>query len=613
MSAMDYPFAGVAGLDEAKLGLLLLAIDPGLKGALIAGRTGVAKSTLARSYRHLLESAGGSAAPFVEVPIGATEDRLLGGLWLDGAWLRGEQRVARGLLAQAHGGILHVDEINLLRDCAPHLIADALNFGVARLERDGFSVEMPAGFALIGTYDPAEGAVPRALADAVALHITEPAAPSLDERCEILTRALALDRDCEAFAAGYAGETARMADRIREGRDRLPHVRMERRHRRRLVEAAVELGVEGHRAEIFAARAARAHAALEQRNEVGEVDLEVAMRMVLAPRAKAPAAVGRECEVESPAVEGPKESRPAERSVPTPQPSWHGQALMDRERLDSADELRVRGDPSGPGGPPHLDAPAVRAGASNGRRKSNARQVGSAPRGRYVRAVTKRPAHGRIATEATLRAAARNHICGTPIQITASDLRFKQFRQKAGLLIVFALDSSGSMARNRIQQAKGAILRLLREAYLHRDTVALVGFRGRGAEVLLGPSRSVELARRALDEAPVGGATPLAAGLGAALDIVRRSQRQALLVLLTDGHANASARGQEVWDELRRTCKQARTMAIASLVIDTNQLRSAGAEAQQLARLLGARHVMLPRAEGDAMYDSVAASAASLR
>jgi magnesium chelatase subunit D len=248
--------------------------------------------------------------------------------------------------------------------------------------------------------------------------------------------------------------------------------------------------------------------------------------------------------------------------------------------------------------------------AGRGRAESNS------DRGRYVRAVQDDPGHGTIAVDATLRAAAPfqsvRRSAGR-VKILGQDLRFKQFRRKSGIEIVIALDASGSMAANRIRQAKGAVLRLLRDAYIHRDLVALVGFRGDRAEVLMPPGRSVDLACRALDELPVGGGTPLAAGVLTALGLVRRAVRPVLVVLFTDGRPNVPLSGEPVWAELERVCKAARASRGAWMIIDTSRGGRASADAQTLSAMLNARWVPLSRGEPGPIYDSVARSAAGMR
>jgi magnesium chelatase subunit D len=260
------------------------------------------------------------------------------------------------------------------------------------------------------------------------------------------------------------------------------------------------------------------------------------------------------------------------------------------------------------------------------RRNANSRDKTDWRRGRYIRAAAANPGNaGRIAVEATLRAAApfqrqRPQSRQTAIRITADDLRYKQFKQKAGILVIFAVDASGSMAMNRMNQAKGALLRLLGQAYLHRDNVALISFRSNGAEVLLPPTRSVELARRALEDLAVGGGTPLAAGIEAALQLARRARdnaaRQAMLVLLTDGSANVSRRDsprEAVWSELRDICAAFRLDGFPSVVIDTKHRLLSGGEAERLAKMLGGKYVYLGRPDGDTVHRAVAAFADAVR
>jgi magnesium chelatase subunit D len=271
--------------------------------------------------------------------------------------------------------------------------------------------------------------------------------------------------------------------------------------------------------------------------------------------------------------------------------------------------------------------------ARSRRREKTSPEKTSRERGRFVRAVAAGKKGGRIAVAATLRAAApfqrerrrgAKAASGRPaIRVIASDLRYKQFKQKSGTLVIFAVDSSGSMAANRIHLAKGAVLRLLERSYLNRDKVAVITFRGKGAEVLLPPTQSVELAKRVLDHLPVGGGTPLASGLEAALTLARRNRpgdaAQKLLVVVTDGTANvtrsstlagnpATIGRETVWRELEEICALLRREGLESVVIDTRDRHVTGGEAKKLAGLLGGRHVHLAHADSGAAYETLAAS-----
>jgi magnesium chelatase subunit D len=599
--AIAFPFSAVIGMDLAKQALLLLAVEPGLKGVLIAGGSGIGKTLLARGFGAFLAD---ESRPFVEVPLGVTADRLSGSLDLERTLLTGKRHIAGGLLALAHGGVLYVEGTNLLdRGLLLH-VAGALNTGAVHLERDKVSAEFPSEFLFVGSYDPNEGEIGAALFDSVGLHVREVGPLSHEHRVEILTRAAAFDRDPLAFAEQYAAEQALLTAQIAKARSLLPRIEITIDDRRRLSRTALQLGVEGHRADIFSIRLARAHAALMGHISVQERDLEAAVQLVLLPRAMV---------------------FPESRSTAEPQrketfngPTEPGDAhISDAHIEDLIIQAIDCGMPDGLLDPP---MPKSLEQSRTGRRKGLERPAWD--RGKYVHSVIRNPRSRRIAIEATLRAAALRQ-CGrtkgqtAAIHVIPSDLRFKEFRQKAGMLIILAVDVSGSMALNRLNQAKGALIRLLREAYLHRDRVALVSFRGDWAQVLLQPSRSVELAKRALDSLPAGGGTPLAAGLHAAhrlAQCARRSGvRQALLVLFTDGRPNVAMGQGAIWGELEEICADLQLEGVASVVIDTSHHSVSNGGAEKLAKLLGGRHVYMPRPTAEAVYNAVSTTSDRIR
>lgn len=608
-SPAPFPFVAVAGMEQAKRALLLLAIEPALKGVLIASGPGAGKSLLARSFQSLVPD-----LPWVELPLGTTEDRLLGGLDLERTLATGRPQIAAGLLGRAHRGIVHVDGVNLLdRSLARHL-ASALNRGIVHLEREGLSAQLASDFALIGTYDPEEGAVAASLADSLAIQVAEPGGLSSEQRGELLGRIAAFDRDPIGFARRHAERTALLRRRIEEARNRLGAVDASAGDRRRLSEAALRLGVEGNRADIFALAVARAHAAFLERAALDEEDLQAAVELVLHPRSK----TGTACAFpfSPPPPEAAKQDHRLSPSLPRGARDELVLAALDCTAPQ--DILRL----------PH------RSGSGNDRhpgRDSRSPERRDWNRGRCLRAVAARPEANKIALAATLRAAApyqkrRRQAAPEPpaIRVAASDLRFKQFRHNASIRILFAVDASGSMAMNRIQQAKGAVMRLLDQAYRDRDEIALIGFRGNRAELLLPPSRSVELARHALDALPVGGGTPLAAGLEEALRLTRCARlsgpRDTLLVVLTDGKANVPRqpqagveRREAIWRDVEQVCAALVREGVASVVIDTTQREVSSGQTARLAGLLGGRVVHLPRPDPDAVYETIAAAAATVR
>jgi magnesium chelatase subunit D len=667
MEKATFPFTAVVGMDQAKQALLLLAVEPGLKGVLLATGPGMAKSVLVRAFRSILPTTDRGPRttdhrpssivhrPFVELPLNVTEDRLLGSLDIEQILATGKRQLVPGLLAEAHGGILYVDEINLLDTSVANHIGMALSTGLVRLEREGVSTTCPTDFLLIGTYNPEEGQKQPSLADRVGLLVTEAEPSPLDARVEIINRVVAYDHDPVAFVRQYARETAKLQKVIREARDRYPQVEIAPDDRRRLSLAALRLGVEGNRADIFAVRAARASAALAARACVGEDDLKIALQLVLIPRATVVPHEIAECGMQNsdhrPQTTNHRPKNP-QSAIRNPQSGNPQSAIRNPQSEDliiqaldgNLPEEILRPWSLVPG--PWL---ITRGKGQRTKDKGQRTMMVSYKRGRYVSAVP--GGGGRIALDATLRAAAlmagrcRHDRRNGRIAITVdkTDLRFKRFKQKAGMLFIFVIDASGSMALNRMNQAKGAITRLLQQAYIHRDKVSLVSFRGDRAEVHLAPSRSVELAKRSLDALPVGGVTPLAAGLLAALDLAKQARasgiRQTLLVLVTDGRANVALKKdlrpqtsdlrpqfsatsdqrpvtnsqQAIWNELGHVGALLQSHGITTVVIDTQHRFTSNGAGQRLAELLGGRYVYLPRPDANAVYKAIASAAETVR
>ncbi|HTG15739.1 MAG TPA: magnesium chelatase ATPase subunit D [Blastocatellia bacterium] len=628
-----YPFAAIVGMEAAKRALVLLAIDPGLKGVLISGAPGLAKSLLARSVQSLWVSGDQATSfPFVELPLNATEDHLLGGLDLEATLASGQRRVSRGTLARADGGAIYVDGVNLLDAGLADYIAAALEDGVVRLEREAISESLSSRFVFIGTSDPAEGEVNANLRDRVGLLVEIGGDDSTADAAEIIERALEFDRDAAGFVEACAVETAAVKAQIENARLRLPRIVIAREGINRVAQVAMGLGVEGNRADIFAVRAARASAALAGRDRIADEDMVTAIKLVLLPRATMlPTSARPQSETqESLPDESTQETESREResndtgATAEPQLMSIGDLIIEASGSPLLDETLTL-EPNGRHG--------ERASSGSGKRALTA----DSSRGRYTGVARSRSSGARVAVDATLRAAAPHQVArrgkretawsgagrvfrvedvrDNRVKIKPDDLRFKRFKRRSGALFIFAVDASGSMAVNRMAQAKGAIARLLAEAYLHRDKVALISFRGSQADVLLAPTRSVELAKRLVDAMPTGGATPIAAGLLKAIDLARIARLQKLsqanIVLFTDGRANVelregeSNRSSTVHDELRDLGRLLRSEGIDSLVVDTKSRFVSSGEGYALAKLLGARYLYLPRSDSQAVYEAL--------
>ena len=578
------PLPGLVALDTPRLALLLLAVEPRLRGVAFAGPAGSGKSALLHGLAALLPG-----LPFEMLPLGSDEEALLGGLDLEATLARGARVVRHGLLARADGGLLAAEDCNLLPEGTVNLLLGALDAGEVRIEREGLSLRSPCRLRLVATFDPAEGPPRAHLLDRIGLIVPLPRLAPAGARSEIVRRHLSPAADL------WEEDLAVLREVVAVARTSLGDIRLSEPQARELAAAAVALGVQGHRADLFAQLTARASAALALRDAVQREDLELAVRLVLVPRAtQQPTAPP----TDPPATETPPQSSqdtPDTPPDPPTEPPADGDVELTEEVLAAL----------------AIDLPDVLAtlpfrSARGGRSGSRGSTDGT--RGRHVTSVPGTPREGRLDVIATLRAAARWQRLrprgARRVAIRAEDLRIKRFRDKAGALFLFAVDASGSMALNRMRQAKGAVHALLEKAYVNRDRVALMSFRGQGAELLLPPTGSVELLRRAVDQIPTGGGTPLAATLVAALEVAQQARRRGLhnvvLVLLTDARANVGLKADRagVEDELRQLALLTAASGLRALVIDTQRSYLSQGSAQKLAAWLGGQYLYLPGASG---------------
>jgi magnesium chelatase subunit D len=576
------PLPGLVALDTPRLALLLLAVEPRLRGVAFAGPAGSGKSALLHGLAALLPG-----LPFEMLPLGSDEEALLGGLDLEATLARGARAVRHGLLARADRGLLAAEDCNLLPEGTVNLLLGALDAGEVRIEREGLSLRSPCRLRLVATFDPAEGPPRAHLLDRIGLIVPLPRLAPAGARGEIVRRHLTPAADL------WEEDLDVLRDVVAVARASLGDIRLSETQARELANAAVALGVQGHRADLFAQLVARASAALALRDEVQREDLELAVRLVLLPRAtQQPTAPPTD---PPPATETPPESSQDTPPEPPAEPPADGDVELTEEVLTAL----------------AIDLPDVLAtlpfrSARGGRSGSRGSTDGT--RGRHVTSMPGTPREGRLDVIATLRAAARWQRLrprgARRVAVRAEDLRIKRFRDKAGALFLFAVDASGSMALNRMRQAKGAVHALLEKAYVNRDRVALMSFRGQGAELLMPPTGSVELLRRAVDQIPTGGGTPLAATLVAALEVAQQARRRGLqnvvLVLLTDARANVGLKADRagVEDELRQLALLTAASGLKALVIDTQRSYLSQGSAQKLASWLGGQYLYLPGASG---------------
>jgi magnesium chelatase subunit D len=643
-----YPFTAIVGQDEMKLALVLNAVDPLLGGVLIMGHRGTGKSTAVRSLAYLLpeirvvqdcpyrcDPADHSNAcadcleknrkhvkrrvqkshvRMVDLPLGATEDRVCGTIDIERALKNGVRAFEPGLLARANRGLLYIDEVNLLEDHLVDLLLDVAVTGINRVERESISIEHPARFVLVGSGNPEEGELRPQLLDRFALSVDVTTENDVSQRVEVVERHEAAERDSLKFFDRFHKEETRLRRRISRGRTVFSSVTIDREILKKIAQLCSELRLDGHRGEITIARAARALAALEGRRKVKLDDVKRVAPMSLRHRLRREPfeeSSGGNSRIEQ-AVEKVFEQKPnisgrsrdeddISGNGKRESPDGHRNAIASKQaQTDAAASAFKKVEL------PELDSRArrTRPNSNSISRNRSSKRDSAAEGGRYSRATINPRKSVKLALDATLRAIVGTPALATPEHSFPTDaLRYKQFTRRAGSLYILTIDTSGSMAARRIDRAREVASSLLRRAYIHRDSVAIVVFRGTTAEEVLPPSRSILRAKRALDSLSIGGGTPLSAGVSSALELVKRARAthgEPILLLFTDGGANVPLSGKPdsqrakrstlVANELTKLGSELKRAGINSVVIGTgNQFTNDNAHA--VAERLGAQYI----------------------
>ena len=609
-----YPFSAIVGHDQLRLALLLCAVRPEIGGALIRGEKGTAKSTAVRGLAALLSAATGSTgagpgAGLVEMPLGATEDRVIGSLDLQRVLRDGEHAFSPGLLARAHGGVLYVDEVNLLHDHLVDVLLDAAAMGRVHIERDGISHSHEARFVLIGTMNPEEGELRPQLLDRFGLTVEVHASRDVDVRMQVIRQRMDYEADPDAFAERYADADAELARRIAAARVLVDDVVLPDNELRRIAALCAAFDVDGMRADLVVARTAAAHTAWRGALTVEEQDIRVAAELALPHRRRRDPfddpGIDRD-QLDEALAQAGADPQPD----PDPDPPEGGQSANDNAPQQNSHPARAP-QPPRPSAPPSktfrtrtMTVPGVGEGAPG--RRSRARNVS----GSVVAAVDGSDhtsgAHG-LHLFATLLSAAE-HAGAGPLRPQPDDVRRAVREGREGNLVIFVVDASGSMAaRDRMSAVSGATLSLLRDAYQRRDKVAVITFRQQEARLLLPPTSSAHIAGRRLARFDTGGKTPLAEGLLAARELVIRERardraRRPLVVVLTDGRATA---GPDPLGRSRIAAARLVAEGAAAVVVDCETSYVRLGLAGQLARQLGAPAVRLEHLHADYLMRAV--------
>ena len=629
------PFAAIVGQDTMKKALILNAINPRIGGVLIRGEKGTAKSTAVRALAELLpeiEVVNGctfNCNPYdtremcdlcytkkmngeglkaakrrtwvIDLPLGATEDRVVGSIDVEKAIKEGIKALEPGILAAANRGILYIDEVNLLDDHVADVILDSAAMSINVVEREGVSVSHPSKFILVGTMNPEEGELRPQLLDRFGLQASVESIDDVEKRVEIVKQVESFERDPEGFRELFAGKQKELHDKIGHAKELVNEVAVSDDLLKIAADTCIKLGVRTHRAEIVIIRAAKTIAAFEGRKKVTFEDIKEAMELALPHRMRRkpfePPSLDTEKlddmmqDSKKQHEEEEKENKQHQKKEGEEKKHQHEHEHQDenpkgqeddRGNIDESQNESVFniGDP--------IDAKTVRQKQKKDklyRRKISGRRIPTLSlrnNGKYVRHGIPKGKIKDVALDATIRAAAiyqKERVVDSDLAmaIKTQDIREKIRVGKVSTATIFVVDASGSMGANRrMESAKGAVLSLLLDSYQQRDKVGLVAFRGDQADVLLPLCSSSDLAYKRLQELPTGGKTPLAAGLKMGLNLLmsekhRDEEAIPILLLISDGRANVSLESgtKDIRMELLALTEQARANGIYVIVIDT--------------------------------------------
>ncbi|CAN5720569.1 putative cobaltochelatase [soil metagenome] len=633
---LDFPFSAIVGQEQLKQALLACAINPSIGGLLVRGDKGSAKSTAVRalanvqpmlyknvgcSYNCLPDQPAASCkvcsnpsfaidvqpypVPFVNLPLGTTEDRVIGALDFEEALKQGKRAIQPGLLASAHRGILYIDEVNLLADHLVDILLDVACSGVNSIEREGITLSHASRFTLVGTMNIEEGDLRPQLLDRFGLMIDVIAPSEPAVRAEVVRRRLQFESNPIDFIQQWSSAEKQLTEVIVQASALLPSVEMTEQQSLFISSLCSQLQVKSLRADIVIHKASLTFAAMSGRKKVQADDIKLAAELALAHRSRSkpneqshlPQERLDEFMKQCP-EQVASDTNPCDSSPESENSNSNNESAPEHEQEGAIDD----GGKNSSGADRNFlprSVPAVTAlstSASISAQGAGRRHINrQAERGVYNRASASRQTNS-VAIDATLvHSLVRN---GGDLNVQAADLHFKQRTDRVGNLITFIVDASGSMAaKKRMEAVKETVLGLLQDAYEKRDQVAVISFRGDKAELLLEPTRSTADAQQALTELPTGGRTPLADALQLASTCLlsrKADSLKPLLIVLTDGKANVALTpdGDAFVDALC-WAENIAAQAVPTLVLDTETGYVRLGRARQLAKALNGEYMLL--------------------
>lgn len=622
-----YPFAAVIGQDEVKKALILNIINPSIGGVLISGEKGTAKSTVVRGLAQLMQD-----MKVVDLPLNITEDRLVGTIDIEEAITKGERNFQPGILKKAHKNILYIDEVNLLSEHIINCLLEVSSLGINTVEREGISYRHKSEFVLVGTMNPEEGNLRSQFLDRFGLYLDVKGSNNVVERKEIIRRRLKYEENPIEYINEWKDESNKILNKILKGKEYLKKVEVSENVMKLAVEFSKKANCSGHRAELVIIETAKAIAAFENRKNITDNDIKEAAKLALPHRVREVPSKDEPQEnydedqesdddnLEKNQVENnqgdnkeqtetendtesqdsnQKEEDNSDKDTSNGKEGSENEEKKDKEnssendvvddigRIFTAKSLNIH----------TMDRKKRRGSGKRSRTKTDLAQ------GRYIRYTLPKEKPKDIAFDATLRAAApyqkvrEKH--GLAVAIDKNDFREKVREKRTGSTIMFIVDASGSMgAKKRMTAVKGAIVSLLTDAYQKRDKVGMIAFRKKEAEVLLGITRSVELAEKSLKALPTGGKTPLASGLSKGYEILKAHKKKdpdmvPVMVLVSDGRANSSKSEGDPFKEAINMANIISKEGIQTIVIDTEQDFIKLGLAKEIAQAMDAEYYKL--------------------